>query len=157
MEEPQDLILLQRQRVYHVDLREILPTSTVYGRDIEQEVLRQWIVQDCCRIISVVGLGGIGKTTLVGLITKEIQNSFDYVFWYSLLQAPPLAVFMERYLRFLSDQQHTFLPNSLEEQFFLLRDYWCRHRCLLVLDNFDTIFQGRAHAGLGKQKELHIR
>src|SRR5262249_53865001 len=37
---------------------------TLYGREEELALLTQWTVQERCRIVSVLGMGGIGKTAL---------------------------------------------------------------------------------------------
>src|SRR5712691_10941061 len=38
--------------------------KTFYGRDQERAELEQWIVSDGCRVVPVLGIGGIGKSTL---------------------------------------------------------------------------------------------
>ncbi len=103
-----------------IDMRDAPITEHVYGRDIEVGTLEQWIQDDHCRVVALVGLGGIGKTTLAELVTKHIKDHFDYVFWYSLLHAPPPSIFLERCIRFLSNQEEIFLPSSIDDQIQLL-------------------------------------
>src|SRR5713101_7904713 len=38
--------------------------NSFYGREIELAQLEQWIVSQSCRIVAIVGIGGIGKTAL---------------------------------------------------------------------------------------------
>ncbi|MBE9108768.1 ATP-binding protein, partial [Nodosilinea sp. LEGE 07298] len=35
-----------------------------YGRQSELDTLRHWVIEDRCRLITLLGMGGIGKTAL---------------------------------------------------------------------------------------------
>jgi translation initiation factor RLI1 len=43
-----------------------------YGRDLELKKLKQWIVEDECRLINIFGMSGIGKTALVSQLSAQI-------------------------------------------------------------------------------------
>ena len=92
------------------------------------------------QLISLLGMGGIGKTTLAATVTKAVAPSFAVVIWRSLLNAPPLSQLLRNWLQILSRQTLIALPESLDEQLRLLLTYLQRERCLLVLDNVETIF-----------------
>ena len=47
-----------------VDWGEALDVPTFYGREEELALLSGWVVQERCRVVSVLGMGGIGKSTL---------------------------------------------------------------------------------------------
>src|SRR5947209_6996329 len=47
-----------------VDWGDALTVTTFYGREWELTLLTEWIVQERCRVVSVLGLGGIGKSAL---------------------------------------------------------------------------------------------
>src|SRR6266487_6243083 len=45
-----------------IDLVGALDTSHFAGREVEVAELSQWIVQERCRLVTLVGMGGIGKS-----------------------------------------------------------------------------------------------
>lgn len=135
--------------------------SIFIGRTEELATLEKWITEDRCRLVGIVGLagigktrlsvklgkGGIGKTDLSLKLAKGIQNDFDYVIWRRLLNAPPVTETLTDLVKFISDQQETSLPEQVEEQTQRLVHYLREKRCLIILDNFETILQGGQRAG----------
>ena len=118
------------------------PTSAYfYGRHAELSQLQQWLLLEQRRLVIVLGMGGMGKTTLVARAAKLVSDQFEIVFWRSLLNAPPLTELLRESLRFLSGQQLAKMPDSLGEQLTLLFDYLRQYRCLLVLDNLESILE----------------
>ncbi|MCS6812476.1 MAG: NB-ARC domain-containing protein [Cyanobacteria bacterium] len=124
-------------------------TTTIYGRDEELAMLTQWIVggfasdqpHQRCRLVMVLGMGGIGKTTVATRLARMLQDQFDRVIWRSLLNAPPLTDLLDDLLRFLTNEPDR--QNDLAHLLDCLRS----HRCLLVLDNAESILQSGSHAG----------
>ena len=51
-----------------------MATPTLYGRESEMETLRQWAVEERCRVIALLGLGGIGKSSLAVTFAKRVLN-----------------------------------------------------------------------------------
>ncbi|MFN8440651.1 MAG: BTAD domain-containing putative transcriptional regulator [Caldilineaceae bacterium] len=92
------------------------------------------------QLITILGMGGMGKTTLAALVTRSVASSFAVVIWRSLLNAPPLGELLRAWLQTLSRQSLTVLPDALDDQLRLLLTYLQRERCLLVLDNVESIF-----------------
>jgi hypothetical protein len=72
------------------DWGEAIAAPTFYGRDAELNQLSTWIGDDYCRLIAILGIGGIGKTTLSIQLGRQIQAQFEIVIWRSLREAPPL-------------------------------------------------------------------
>jgi WD40 repeat protein len=120
--------------------------SYCYGRTQELDTLKKWI-EDKCQLILLLGEGGIGKTTLSIELAKEIQNNFDYIIWRSLEASPPVEKILADAIKFFSNQQETTLPETLEERITRLISYLESSRCLLILDNAESILQSGSHIG----------
>lgn len=116
-------------------------TSHFYGRESDVERLQQWLLDVRCRLVVVLGMGGMGKTTLVAKVARAVELRFDSLFWRSLVNAPPLSEFLQEWLQFLSRQQLPRLSHTLNEQLTTLEEYLRQQRCLLVLDNVESIME----------------
>ncbi|WP_377476092.1 MAG: NB-ARC domain-containing protein [Microcoleus anatoxicus] len=121
--------------------------SYCYGRTQELATLKTWILQDKCPLILLLGQGGIGKTTLSIELAKKIHNDFDYIIWRSLRASPPVEKILADAIKFFSNQQETTLPDALEDKISRLIHYLESSRCLIVLDNAESILQSRNHIG----------
>ena len=121
--------------------------TSFYGRTEEQNCLEKWLVSDRCRLVSVLGIGGVGKTALAIKVAKQAREQFDYVVWRSLRHAPPLIELFPDIILFLSEQQDTQIPNTAPKQVEKLLTYLRQHRCLIVLDNLEAILQTGGRAG----------
>ena len=129
------------------DWGEALDTSIFYGRSNELGQLERWIVQEHCRLVALLGMGGIGKTALAAKLAEQIQPSFEYLIWRSLRNAPPVSDIVADLLEFLSDNQEIELPETLDGQISRLIDYLQNYRCLLCLDDLETVMLGEDLAG----------
>jgi WD40 repeat protein/transcriptional regulator with XRE-family HTH domain len=118
-----------------------------YGREKELAEVEQWIMEDHCRVIAVLGIGGVGKTTFAAMLAKKVQDNFDYVFWRSLQNAPPVESILDSYLRFVSNQRRMNLPKDLDAQISLLITSLRERRCLLIFDNVESVLQAGQRAG----------
>ncbi len=134
-------------RSHHIDWGEAPHTEQFHGREKELAELHQWLVEDHCRLVAILGMGGMGKTSLAATVVDQVQEHYDYVFWRSLHNAPPLESILQECIQFVSVQQRTVLPAELDRQFTLLIEYLRTRRCLLVLDNAESILQGGSRTG----------
>ncbi|BAY82091.1 WD-repeat protein [Calothrix parasitica NIES-267] len=61
--------------------------------------------RDKCRVLAVLGMGGIGKTFFATKLVEQIEDEFDFVIWCSLQNSPPLTSLLSEIIDFLSNQQ----------------------------------------------------
>ncbi len=128
------------------DWGEAIDVSIFYGRTTELTTLSKWIVEDRCRLVSVVGMGGIGKTALSIKLAEQVQEQFEYLVWRSLRNTPLIEDILTDLLQVLSDQQAT-LPKDLEAHVTQLIQHLRDSRCLIVLDNAETILRAGDSTG----------
>jgi DNA-binding SARP family transcriptional activator len=73
-----------------------------YGRAAELAALHELLESRRCRVVAVLGMGGVGKTTLAAQATRALAPGFDAVVWRSLLNAPPLHELLRACLQALA-------------------------------------------------------
>ena len=130
-----------------VDWGEAVDVSSFCGRQAQLAMLQQWVMQDCCRLIAIAGIGGIGKTMLVTQLAQQLADSeqFEIVLWRSLRQAPPLIDFLTELM--CAFEPERALSQSLDVTIRHLLEQLRYRRCLLVLDNVETVFSSKKLVG----------
>jgi len=131
--------------------------ETFHGRQQELVTLKQWIVRDRCRLINIVGFAGIGKTSLVrgGIgktdlslqLARKVRENFEYLIWRRLLNAPPLEILLTELIEFVCDNRETELATTTDGLITQLLHHLKQRRCLLILDNVESILESRDGAG----------
>ncbi len=175
-----------------IDWDEVLDVAVFYGRESERTQLHRWIVADRCQVVAILGMGGMGKTTISIELLRQLQlelatpdpadpDRFSQIVWRSLLNAPPLEELLpgliqtlvssvvpqlDRHQRSLVRGEteresptpssvpgayHQFnlelIPKTVSGQIELLLEICRQQRCLIVLDNGESIFQAGARVG----------
>ncbi len=134
------------------DLLEMPAIHALYGRERELAQLDQWLTHDHTRLVMICGIGGVGKTSLAAHAVQRTQAHFEYVVWRSLVNAPPLDELIDDWLAKFST--HTESEASLQlrtatsndKQRALLHRLQS-HRCLIVLDNLESVMRAEDLAG----------
>ncbi|WP_414752278.1 NB-ARC domain-containing protein [Anabaena sp. CCY 9910] len=133
-----------RQGNPQYDWAEAPDVSVFFGRSEELLQLRQWVLEERCRLVGLLGIGGIGKTTLAVKLGLQIQAEFEVVVWRSLQNAPPVDEQVTNILQSLLSalQKEMVIPESFDGKLAKLMECLQSNRCLLILDNFETILSG---------------
>jgi WD40 repeat protein len=134
-----------------IDWGEAIDVSLFYGRSAEISTLATWIGQDHCRLIALLGMGGIGKTALSVKLAQQLATAnppFEFIIWRTLRNAPPLELLLTDLIQVLSAQQENLLSVPIPTLFNRLLHYLRQHRCLVILDNGETILQSGKFTGL---------
>lgn len=121
--------------------------SRFYGREAELATLKNWIIQEECRLVALLGMGGIGKTATGVKLANQIQEQFDFLVWRSLYYAPSLSDLLTELIEALSGQKECFNLDTLEKKERWLISHCRNFRCLIVLDSFDSLLCERELAG----------
>ncbi|MBE9160390.1 WD40 repeat domain-containing protein [Nodosilinea sp. LEGE 06152] len=170
-----------------LDWGEAIDASLFYGRATELDTLAQWIQRDRCRLVAILGMGGIGKTALSvklaqrlgewgsgrvgewegrwvdGWMSEPSDTSslplllshppthppshpptlppFSAIIWRTLRNAPPLELLLSDLIQVLSGQQESPSTLAVAPLLSRLMHYLRQQRCLLVLDNGETLLQ----------------
>jgi len=129
----------------HIDLGDSPEIFTFFDRTSELSTLANWITQEHTRLIALLGISGIGKTTLSLSLIDRIKTQFDYVIYRSLRFSPTLDATLTNLLQIFSQQSET--PQSIETKLSQLLDYLRKYRCLIVLDDVQMLLGSGQLAG----------
>lgn len=135
----------------YYDLSEAPDLYPLCDRHSEVTTLKQLILQNHSRIITILGLTGIGKSTLTVELIAQIKNKFDYIIWRNIDNYSSCESLQINILKFLSQTDFTSQKKekisksqTINNQ---LIDYLRKYRCLLIFDNLQEIFASGKLAG----------
>ncbi len=136
-EQETELIELKSPKIQ--DWGEAVDVSGFCGRTTELATVSDWILQQRCRLVVLLGMGGIGKTAFSIKLAEGIQDQFEYVIWRSLHLCPSIDVILSNIMQILSPTLEIDQTATLNSRISQLIQSLRNARCLLVLDHVDSI------------------
>jgi hypothetical protein len=138
---------LNQNPLSQIDWGEAPEVPLFLGRKDELTKLSQQIILDRVRLIAIWGMGGIGKTALSVKLVESLEQQFDYTVWRSLRHLQPIEQFIAETLTTISGTSTRENSQEISSLIEVLKKY----RCLIILDDFETILQEGELAGAYRQ------
>ena len=121
-----------------------------YGRTKELEQLQEYILgKPPVRCLAILGISGIGKTSLTIKLVEGIMSEFEYLHWYSF-QTPSEQTFsniLVDCLRYFSEEPAEYAEYDIERKLDAFLHCLEKHRCLLILDNIESLLKSGSLVG----------
>ncbi|MTJ48139.1 NB-ARC domain-containing protein [Dolichospermum sp. UHCC 0259] len=127
---------------YH-DLSLSPKITRFYGREQELNLLSNGVLNQHTHLISVVGLSGIGKTTLVKRFIDLNIQQFEVIIWRSLKFPKSLDLLIDDLLNVCQQEAKATIDDKLKQLFNILK----KKKCLIILDDLENIFVNCQFAG----------
>lgn len=115
-----------------------VPATSLIGRDEERRELAALIADPACRLLSLLGPGGIGKTRLALQLAEDVGQHFaDGVCWVGLAGLPSAEQLPGALAQALG-----CAPKGGGDIRAALRDWLRPRQLLLLVDNFEHLLDG---------------
>jgi predicted AAA+ superfamily ATPase len=124
-----------------------------YNRQTELETLSNWIINQNISLISVLGIFGIGKTTLVKKFVDVNLENFEIIIWKNLKFPQPLESLFDEILTTCQQQPQDNISGKLKQISALLTE----KKSLIILDDVQNLFISSEFAGQYQSQYLEYQ
>lgn len=144
-----------------IDLDKAPEIINFYGRREEISTMTKWIVSDRLRVISLLGISGIGKTTLFLRLIEEINGlgnqtpTFNYIIYRTLRFSPTLTTTLTNLLQIFAPE--TEVSDNIEILLSQLQKYLAKYPCCIIFDDVEKLFAPGKLAGQYKSGYANYR
>ncbi|MEG4440647.1 NB-ARC domain-containing protein [Microcoleus sp. AT9_B5] len=136
------------QQKPRLDLRDAPTLKTFYNYpNSPLTALETWILEQNCRLLTITGMAGTGKSAIARHLIPQIQTQFDRIIWLSLRTSGPLETTLKTLIQFLSNQPEINIPANTDDQLSILIETLRENRCLIILDDVQQILSSGQLAG----------
>ncbi|MDJ0846275.1 ATP-binding protein [Crocosphaera sp.] len=119
-----------------------------YDRETELTTLSNWIFNQNTSLISVLGLFGIGKTTLVKRFVDLNLQQFEVIIWKTLKFPKSFELLLDNLLKVCQQEPKENTDNKIRQ----LLDIIIEKKCLIILDDVQNIFSAGEFSGQYKSE-----
>ena len=139
-----------------LDLRDAPEIKTFYNYpNSPLTALENSIAHQNCRLLTITGMTGTGKSSIARNLIPQIQTQFDRIIWRSLRTSPPLETTLKNLIQFLSNQNPPLtkggeggvFPTNTDDRLSILIETLRENRCLIILDDVQQILSSGQLAG----------
>ncbi|MFB2891600.1 CHAT domain-containing protein [Aerosakkonemataceae cyanobacterium BLCC-F50] len=126
---------------YKEDLQEAIniSKSQFFGRTEELNNLENLLNERKYSLINLVGMAGIGKSSLAAKFTEKIKNRFKYVVWKDMRIASSLENTINSLLNFFSAESNLSYSYASTDKIQRLIEFFKYNNCLVIFDNLTDI------------------
>ena len=123
--------------------------GTFYGRKEELSHIKQYLIRERCPLVALLGMGGIGKSVFTAHLVEQIATHYDHIIWRNLPSpsVPTLETLLTDLMIGLQSEEETEMQRNNSPTITDLIAKMQRDRCLIILDQFETLFQEKNWAG----------
>ena len=129
-------------------------TQNFVGRNKEIEFLFNWYRDEHKKIISIVGLGGQGKTIL---LTHWLQNPYlqkSKALWWSVSENASIDSLFEQLLYFYGETHDEYLNSNILGKLKRLKEYIRKKNRLIIIDGFEKFLNNKCEIANPQLKDL---
>nr|UBY06856.1 NBS-LRR disease resistance protein [Dasypyrum villosum] len=122
----------------HKDVGELVGVDRTRDELIKALICEDGNSKEQLKTISIVGVGGLGKTTLIKAVYEKIKAQFDCVAFVPVGQNPDIKKVFKDLLYCLDNGKFSDIHNTTRDENLLIkqiRDYLVNKRYLIVIDD----------------------
>ncbi|AFZ45602.1 fis family transcriptional regulator [Halothece sp. PCC 7418] len=133
----------EKQTTDHLDWGDAPVVGTFCGRTMQLTTLENDLIKERCPLVGLLGMAGIGKSAIAVRLIESVADNYDYVIWrnLSLRGVPHLDNLLRDLMACFRHSQEIETNDNHPPLIADLIEEFRASRCLVILDNFESVFQ----------------